>query len=133
MIKNVGGTPIGPKHRASCHCGAVVLELDLPEGIVDPRRCDCSMCRRRGTIVASVPLAGIKIIQGENTLRLYQFNTMTARHYFCSACGIYTHHQRRSNPSEYGYNVGCLEGVNPFNLGLVPTRDGVNHPADRVL
>jgi hypothetical protein len=131
MIKTVGGTPIQPKHRASCHCGAVVLELDLPDGIVDPGRCDCSLCRRRGAIVASVPLAGLRIVQGESELKLYQFNTMTARHYFCSICGIYTHHQRRSNPNEYGYNVGCLEGVNPFDLGPVPTSDGVNHPSDR--
>ena len=38
--------------------------------------------------------------------------------------------QRRSNPDQYGYNVGCLEGVNPFELGMVPILDGVNHPAD---
>ena len=131
MIKTVGDTTIGPKHRASCHCGRVVLELDLPDGIVDLRRCDCSVCRRKGAIVASVPLSGITILQGEDVLRLYPFNTGTARHWFCSHCGICTHHQRRSNPEEYGYNVGCLEGVNPYDLGPVPTRDGVNHPADR--
>src|SRR5262245_40109294 len=131
MIKSVGGVEIHPKHRASCHCGAVVLELTLPDGIVDPRRCDCSLCRRRGAIVASVPLAGLKILQGEASLKLYEFNTKTAKHYFCSRCGIYTHHQRRSNPHQYGYNVGCLEGVNPFELDDVPTNDGVNHPADR--
>jgi len=131
VIKKVGDTVIKPKHRASCHCGAVVLELDLPNGIVDPRHCDCSLCRRKGAVMASVPLSGIKIIQGENVLRLYQFNTLTAKHYFCSVCGIYTHHQRRSNPEQYGYNVGCLEGVNPFLIDNVPTNDGVNHPADR--
>jgi hypothetical protein len=130
MIKKVGGAEILAKHRASCHCGAVVLELDLPEGIVDPRRCDCSLCRRRGAIAASVPLGGITIVQGADALTLYQFNTMTAKHYFCRHCGTYTHHQRRSNPQQYGYNVACLEGVNPFDLGTVPTYDGVNHPAD---
>ena len=131
MIKQVGGTEIKAKHRASCHCGAVVLELDLPDGIVDPRRCDCSMCRRRGAVMAGVPLAGLTIIQGADVLSLYQFNTRVAKHYFCSRCGIYTHHQRRSDPNEFGYNVGCLEGVNPFELPDVPTADGVNHPADR--
>ena len=131
MIKTVGATAIKAKHRAACHCGAVVLELDLPEGIVDPRRCDCSLCRRKGAIVASVALAGLKVVQGEAALALYQFNTRSAKHFFCSRCGIHTHHQRRSNPDQYGYNVGCLEGVNPFDLGAVPTLDGVNHPADR--
>jgi hypothetical protein len=131
MIKTVGPTEIRAKHRASCHCGAVVLELDLPNGIVDPSRCDCSICRRKGAIVASVPLSGLKVVAGADMLRLYQFKTKTARHYFCSVCGIYTHHQRRSKPNEYGFNVGCLEGVNPFDLENVPTYDGVNHPADR--
>jgi hypothetical protein len=131
MIKTVGGVPVQSKHRLSCHCGTVVLELDLPDGIVNPRRCDCSMCRRKGAIVASVPLSGLKVLQGHESLRLYQFNTMVAKHYFCGKCGIYTHHQRRSSPNEYGYNVGCLEGINPFALGEVPINDGVNHPADR--
>ncbi|MBY7922515.1 GFA family protein [Vibrio fluvialis] len=131
MIKQVGPTVIREKHRATCHCGAVELELSLPDGIVDPRRCDCSICRRKGAIVASVTLDAIRIVKGQEVLRLYQFNTQTAKHYFCSVCGIYTHHQRRSNPHQYGYNVGCLEGVNPFDLGDVVTNDGVNHPADR--
>lgn len=131
MIKQVGPTVIREKHRATCHCGAVEFELSLPDGIVDPRRCDCSICRRKGAIVASVTLDAIRIVKGQEALRLYQFNTQTAKHYFCSVCGIYTHHQRRSNPHQYGYNVGCLEGVNPFDLGDVVTNDGVNHPADR--
>ncbi|MBY7820445.1 GFA family protein [Vibrio fluvialis] len=131
MIKQVGPTVIREKHRATCHCGTVELELSLPDGIVDPRRCDCSICRRKGAIVASVTLDAIRIVKGQEALRLYQFNTQTAKHYFCSVCGIYTHHQRRSNPNQYGYNVGCLEGVNPFGLGDVVTNDGVNHPADR--
>jgi hypothetical protein len=131
MIRNVGGTPILDRHKATCHCGAVELELSLPDGIVDPRRCDCSICRRKGAIVASVPLSGLRVVKGLEALALYQFNTHAAKHFFCSVCGIYTHHQRRSNPNEYGYNVGCLEGVNPYDLGAVPTLDGVNHPADR--
>lgn len=131
MIKKVGNTQINTLHRLSCHCGKVELELALPNGIEKPRRCDCSMCRRRGAIVASVPLNGIRTVQGEDVLKQYQFNTHTAKHFFCGECGIYTHHQRRSDPSEYGYNVGCLEGVNPYELGAIEVMDGVNHPSDR--
>jgi len=122
---------IKKNHPASCHCGAVQFELMLPKGLIDPRRCDCSMCSRRGAIVASVGLEGIRIIKGQDKLRLYQFNTFTAKHYFCSVCGIYTHHQRRSNPDQYGFNVACLKGVNPFELKNIPTNDGVNHPSDK--
>lgn len=130
MLKKIGDTEIGLKHKASCHCGAVELEIDLPNGIVDPRHCDCSICRRKGAVVASAPLSAIKITKGENFLTLYQFNTQTAKHYFCSICGIYTHHQRRSNPELYSFNVGCLEGVNPFLILDITVYDGVNHPAD---
>jgi len=118
-------------HKASCHCGAVQYELTLPNGLDELRRCNCSMCCRRGAVVSSVALDGINIVKGESTLTLYQFNTMTAKHYFCSKCGIYTHHQRRSKPDQYGFNVACLEGVDPFDLGEVQMLDGVNHPADQ--
>ena len=131
MIRKVGPTVIEERHRASCHCGAVVLELHLPDGLVDPHRCNCSICRRKGAVVGSVPLSGLRVVSGHDALSLYQFNTMTAKHYFCSRCGIYTHHQRRSNPAEYSFNVGCLEGVNPFDIPDIPTSDGVNHSSDR--
>ncbi|MDO9477718.1 MAG: GFA family protein [Pseudohongiella sp.] len=131
MIKQVGDTLIRDRHKSTCHCGSVELLLTLPDGIVNPRRCDCSICRRKGAVVASVKLDQIEIIKGAELLTLYQFNTHTAKHYFCSRCGIYTHHQRRSHPDEYGYNVACLEGVNPFLIEGVALNDGVNHPADR--
>jgi len=132
VLKEIGGVVIRSKHRATCHCGAVELELDLPDGIVNPRRCDCSICRRKGAVVASVALSGLRIVKGATYLNLYQFNTHTAKHYFCSNCGIYTHHQRRSNPDQYGFNIGCLEGVNPFDIDFVPVNDGLSHPVDRV-
>jgi hypothetical protein len=89
------------------------------------------MCSRRGAIVASVPLDGLAVIKGADKLGLYQFNTMTAKHYFCTVCGIYTHHQRRSNPNQFAFNIACLEGIRVFDLGEVPVGDGINHPRDR--
>ncbi len=127
----VDGIDVKDLHRGSCHCGAIVFEVKLQNGLEDPRRCNCSMCRRRGAIVASVELANLKIIQGEESLSLYQFNTNTAKHFFCSKCGIYTHHKRRSNPGLYAFNIACLEGVDPFVLKSVPTYDGENHPGDQ--
>jgi len=47
-------------HSAKCHCGAVELELTMPNGLEDPRRCSCSMCRKRGAIAASVLLENLK-------------------------------------------------------------------------
>ena len=120
-----------PTHRMTCHCGGVEIEVDLPDGLRRLRRCNCSMCSRRGAVVASVDLDQLRVTQGADMLTLYQFNTMTAKHYFCSNCGIYTHHQRRANPLEFGINVACLDGINPYELGEIPVVDGINHPSDR--
>lgn len=118
-------------YKSTCHCGAVELELLMPNGIENPRRCDCSMCSRRGAIMASVELANLKVVKGEDKLALYQFNTNTAKHYFCSLCGIYTHHQRRSNPHQFGVNVACIDGIDAYAFINVPVFDGKNHTKDR--
>jgi len=131
MLQQIGTTRINAKHKATCHCGAVELELDFPHGISEPHRCDCSICRRKGAVVTSVPLSGLRVVRGDEVLKLYQFDSKEAKHYFCGNCGIYTHHQRRSHPDQFGVNVGCLEGVNPFLIKNVPTDDGINHPSDR--
>ena len=121
----------GIPHRLTCHCGAVELSVRLTDGFATARRCDCSFCRRRGAIAVSAPLDGITILRGADNLALYQWGTGTAKHWFCKPCGIYTHHQRRSNPHQYGVNVACIEGINPRDLGAVPWVDGINHPADQ--
>jgi hypothetical protein len=116
--------------RAACHCKAVQFEVTLADGFDTVRRCNCSFCRMRGAVAVTANLDGIKFLSGENKLTLYQFNTNTAMHYFCSVCGIYTHHKRRSNPNEFGVNVACIEGASPFDFPEVPVSDGVNHPSD---
>lgn len=84
----------------------------------------------RGAVAVSADTAGLEVLAGEDALSVYRFNTETARHYFCSVCGIYTHHQRRSNPSEFGVNVACLVNISPFDFDTVPVLDGHRHPAD---
>jgi hypothetical protein len=113
----------------ACHCGTVRFHVRLSDGLNTARRCNCSFCRMRGAVVVSAQLADIEITAGADALTLYEFNTKTAKHYFCSKCGIYTHHQRRSNPQQYGVNVACL-GLSPFDFEEVPVLDGVAHPAD---
>jgi hypothetical protein len=116
--------------KATCHCGAVELRVELSDGLNSARRCDCSFCARRGAAAVTAPLDGLTVVRGADKLTLYTWGTGTAKHYFCSVCGIYTHHQRRSNPNEYGVNLGTLEGVNPRDLGNIGWVDGVNHPSD---
>jgi hypothetical protein len=118
------------KYQAACHCQAVRFEVTLSEGLSSAGRCDCSFCRMRGAVVVTAPLDGIRFLCGEDALSLYQFNTGTAKHYFCATCGIYTHHQRRSDPNEFGINAACLVGVSPFDFEEIIVNNGVVHPSD---
>jgi hypothetical protein len=115
----------------ACHCGTVRFRVKLLDGFKTIRRCTCSYCRMRGAVAVSAAVGDITFLAGEDALALYQFNTRVAEHYFCSKCGIYTHHRRRSRPNQYGINVACLAGVSPFDFEEVPVLDGVNHPRDR--
>jgi len=118
-------------NQGRCHCGQVVFEVDLPNGFEELSRCNCSMCARRGAVVTSVPTERFSIKSGADKLNLYQFNTRVAEHFFCSVCGIYTHHKRRSNPNQFAVNIACIDGVDPFEQGEIPTTDGRNHSCDR--
>lgn len=113
-----------------CHCGAVRFTVALSDGFNSIRRCTCSYCRMRGAVVAMAEMGGIDILQGEEVLISYRFNTGTAQHFFCSRCGIYTHHQRRSDQRLYAVNVACLNGISPFDFPEVPVMDGINHTSD---
>ncbi|WP_439139868.1 GFA family protein [Roseicyclus sp.] len=115
---------------AACHCGGVQFRVTLAGGLSSARRCTCSYCTMRGAVAVSAALDGITFVSGEDKLTLYQFGTMTARHFFCPTCGIYTHHQRRSNPNQFGVNLACLKGISVWDLPEIAVNDGINHPSD---
>ena len=115
--------------NGACHCGAVRFTADVEEPLRGAR-CDCSICSIKGAVTVGTPLGGLKVTEGEDLLTLYRFNTGAAKHYFCSRCGTYTFHQRRSDPDTYGVNVACL-GLNPYHdFPEVPVSDGINHMRD---
>ena len=81
--------------------------------------------------MAIVKSEDIRLIKGKEILKTYQFHTKVAKHYFCSECGIYTHHNPRSNPAMTGFNLGCVDEVDVANLKDITLIDGQNHPMDQ--
>jgi hypothetical protein len=116
--------------NGACHCGAIRFTVMLTEGFASARRCTCSICRMRGAVAVTSTPDAFQITEGEGKLATYRFNTRTAEHHFCSVCGIYTHHKRRSDPNQLGVNVACLEGASPFDFRELIVFDGSRHPAD---
>lgn len=106
-------------YRGSCHCGAVRFEIrtDFPELTT----CDCSICRKKNALMVKVHESDFRLVAGEEALTLYQFHTHTARHYFCSTCGIYPFHRKRTAPDHYGVNVFCLDNFDPAGLTVRET------------
>ena len=116
--------------KLTCHCGEVVAEINL-QNIEKAIRCNCSICKRKGALMYMVKNEEFTIIKGLEKLSLYQFHTKVAKHYFCSVCGIYTHHNPRSNPLMTGFNLGCLDDINTFKIEDIFINDGINHPLDK--
>lgn len=107
-----------------CHCGAVRLSAELRQDIAKAARCTCSFCRGRQAANVSASYDTLQIEKGAEALRLYQFGTMKAEHYFCGTCGLYTHHRRFSDPTEVGLNIGLIEGTDIAALEPLVWHDG---------
>jgi hypothetical protein len=110
-------------HRGSCHCGAIVFEVEAPEKIV-AQDCNCSICAKAGFLHLIVPLSRFKLLRGNENLTTYTFHTGVAKHTFCNVCGIKPFYTPRSNPDGIDINVRCLDPV-PDNLTIEPF-DGQN-------
>lgn len=106
-----------------CHCGAVHFEVDAPAPlhVLD---CNCSMCAMTGFLHLIVPRERFRLLRGEDALAEYRFNTGTARHLFCSRCGIKSVYVPRSHPDGYSVNARCLDGVAIDDLRITPFDDG---------
>ncbi|HEY8276120.1 MAG TPA: GFA family protein [Methyloceanibacter sp.] len=91
-----------------CHCGAVRYEVLAPD-LIEAVECNCSICRITGYLHLIVPKERFRLLQGEDKLTTYTFNTGTARHRFCSVCGIKSFYIPRSHPDCFSINVRCLD------------------------
>ena len=97
-------------YQGSCHCGRVTFELQARiDHVVD---CNCSICRRRGALWHGAPDSSLRVLSGESDLALYQFNTKTAKHYFCRHCGIHPFARPRIAPDHWVVNVRCIDDIN---------------------
>ncbi len=105
--------------KGSCHCGGVRFRVDAE--ITELTTCDCSLCAIRNAVMTKVPENALTVLEGESLLTLYQWNTRRAKHYFCSRCGIYVFHRKRSMPDHFGINVFCLEGFDPASVPVRAT------------
>jgi hypothetical protein len=124
-------------HCGGCHCGRVRFEVDAPAR-PQVQECNCSICRMTGFIHLIVPASRFRLLQGEDALTEYRFNTGIARHLFCKYCGVKSFYVPRSHPHGYSVNLRCIdEGtLQGYELSLFDDNDrdaataAISHLAD---
>jgi hypothetical protein len=111
-------------HRGGCHCGRVQFEVEAP-AVIEARECNCSICRMLGYQHLIVSTADFRLLQGEDELTTYSFNTGIAKHRFCRHCGVKSFYTPRSHPDGLSVNVRCLDKDTIEDVRLTPF-DGRN-------
>ena len=105
------------KYRGSCHCGGVAFEVEgeIESGL----SCNCSMCRRRGSLLWFVPRKSLTLSTAEDASRAYTFNKHVIRHRFCPTCGIHPYGEGRDPQGNAiaAVNIRCLEDI---DLDAIP-------------
>lgn len=97
------------QHFGSCHCGAVKWTFTGPE-VLDGCRCNCTVCNKKQNHHCIIKLDRFKILEGEDKITTYRFNTGVAQHKFCSICGVQSFYHPRSNPDAVAIMPHCIDG-----------------------
>ena len=100
----------------SCHCGRIRFEVTTD--LARASQCNCSIGTKKAYLHHMAAAEDFRLLSGAEDLATYQFGTMTARHYFCSHCGVAPFFRPRANPAKYMVNVRCLAGVDLGSLRM---------------
>jgi hypothetical protein len=95
-------------HHGGCHCRRVRFEVRAPARLI-VSECNCSICTLSGFLHLIVPADRFHLSQGSEVLTTYSFNTHTAKHLFCSVCGVKSFYVPRSHPDGFSVNARCLD------------------------
>ena len=115
-------------YTGGCHCRAVRFEVDA-ESRPKVQECTCTICRMTGFVHLIVPASRFRLLNQDEALTEYRFNTGTARHFFCKHCGVKSFYVPRSHPHGYSVNARCLDGDALANCEWLPPFDEANREA----
>jgi len=98
-------------YTGGCQCGAVRYEVSADIGEIIS--CNCSRCRRLGSLLAATSASDFKLNAGKGAMTDFQFNKHVIHHPFCSICGIqsYAYGKGPGGKDTVMINVRCLDGV----------------------
>jgi hypothetical protein len=106
-------------YYGSCHCGKIAFEVEAEfSQAVD---CNCSLCRRRGGLLAFVPRSSLKLKTPVENLSTYRFNRHVIEHHFCSTCGTAPFAEADAEGGEKGamINLRCLTDFDLDSIEII--------------
>ena len=106
-------------HTGGCHCGRVRFEVIAPANL-EVADCNCSICKKFGYLHLIVPADRFKLVSGREALSSYSFNTHTAKHFFCTTCGVKSFYIPRSHPEGVSVNVRCIDSDTVESMSVQP-------------
>lgn len=106
------------RYEGSCHCGKVAFEVEAE--FTTAMECNCSMCRRKGSLLAFVPRDRFVLTTPEADVSTYQFNRHVIDHHFCAACGIapYSEGTDPKGNRMAAVNLRCVPAVDLDSLTI---------------
>jgi hypothetical protein len=111
--------PLPCHAEGGCHCGTVRFAVRFPSSpiLLD---CNCSICTKTGFLHLIAGADDFTLLRGGDALSDYRFGTGTARHLFCSVCGIKSFYVPRSHPDGFSVNWRALDGVAGISPVITP-------------
>lgn len=107
-------------YEGSCHCGDVAfdVEADFTYAI----SCNCSICRRKGTLLAFVPRSALNLKTPEDNMTSYRFNSEVIDHKFCSRCGCtaFADGKGPDGSEVAAVNLRCVPAVDLEAISITP-------------
>jgi hypothetical protein len=96
--------------EASCHCGAVRIELPRkPRSLTS---CNCSICRRYGTLWAYYRAPDVRLVAARGATEAYAYGSQSIRFVRCATCGCVTHWEEAAPGSgRMGINSRLMDPV----------------------
>jgi hypothetical protein len=79
------------KLSGGCHCGNILLDLELsePPGTYSPRACDCTFCSKHAAAYISDARGSLRIrIGARDASRMYRQGSGQAEFLICANCGV---------------------------------------------
>ena len=109
---------------ASCHCGAVRVELESPPG--DLNECHCSICRRYGVLWGYYRPDQVRLLCEPNATVVYCWGDRMLDFHRCRVCGCVTHWTDTDENEPLMAINGRL--LDPADIAGVPVRQSDGPP-----